>query len=152
MFPVRNEIVSGLSDGIIIPEAGKKSGTLITARLGLEQGKEVFAVPGDIFRESSAGCNELISRGEAKCTTCITDILEEYIPTLPTQHERPEKIFSSPQGKNIFQIIENGNNTHESIMKNISIPLHELMTELALLEIDGHVSLDGTGQYHCIYS
>ncbi len=53
MFPVRNEIVSGLSDGIIVPEAGPKSGTLITARLGLEQGKDIFAVPGDIFRETS---------------------------------------------------------------------------------------------------
>jgi DNA processing protein len=53
MFPIRNEVVAALSDGIIIPEAGIKSGTLITAGLALEHGRDVFAIPGDIFRETS---------------------------------------------------------------------------------------------------
>lgn len=62
MFPVRNEIVAALSDGILIPEAAEKSGTLITAALALEQGKEVFAIPGDLSRNTSRGCNLLIAK------------------------------------------------------------------------------------------
>ena len=57
MFPIRNEVVAALSDGIIIPEAGVKSGTLITAQLALDHGRDVFAVPGDILRETSMGTN-----------------------------------------------------------------------------------------------
>lgn len=60
-FPIRNEIVAGLSDMLLIPEAGLKSGTLITARLALELGKDIFAIPGDIFRSTSQGCNHLIN-------------------------------------------------------------------------------------------
>lgn len=73
-FPARNRIISGLSDGIIVVEAKEKSGTLNTVDFALDQGKDVFVVPGNITSESSIGTNELIKQG-AKCITCVEDVL-----------------------------------------------------------------------------
>lgn len=76
-FPQRNRIISALSDGVLVVEASKTSGALITAEFALEQGKDVFAIPGDITREQSKGCNELIKDGAILITSSqeIQDII-----------------------------------------------------------------------------
>lgn len=77
-FPQRNRLISAISQGILVVEAGEKSGALITAEFGLEHGKEIFAVPGDITKEQSKGCNLLIKDG-AKLVLSSQDILDEII-------------------------------------------------------------------------
>lgn len=78
LFPMRNRIISGLSDGVLVVEAGKRSGSLITADHGLEQGKEIFALPGRVTDTMSGGCNDLIAQG-AVPVTCPEVLLDYFL-------------------------------------------------------------------------
>lgn len=77
-FPIRNEIVVGFSVGVFAPEASERSGTLITTALALDANREVFTVPGDVYRASSLGTNKLIRNSLAKACLTSADILEEF--------------------------------------------------------------------------
>ncbi len=91
-FPQRNRIISALSDIIIVIEAGEKSGSLITANLALEQGKDVMAVPGSIFSDESKGTNKLIKDG-AFPLTCTNDIFNLIGIEMKNQKDTTVKVF-----------------------------------------------------------
>lgn len=89
-FPIRNEIVVGLSKGVLVVEAKEKSGSLITAGLCLDLGRDLFALPGDITLPGSSGTNMLIKQGSAKCVTEPMDILEEYNLLVKSSAHKPQ--------------------------------------------------------------
>lgn len=151
-FPIRNEIVAWLSKGIIIPEAALSSGTLITAQLALEHGRDVFAIPGDIDRVTSEWTNMLIASGQAKCTRCVWDILEEYFDLsgigegmTPIIREIPK--FEDEKEKAIYQSIIDGYKTTDEISKNTEYIMTDVLITLSMLEINGYINLDEMGKY-----
>lgn len=92
-FPIRNRIIAGMCKGTVVVEAGKNSGSILTANHALEQGRDVFAAPGNIFFPRAAGTNTLIQDGGAKLVACAEDILEEYVQ-LP--EKQPELSHNPP--------------------------------------------------------
>lgn len=142
-FPKRNRIVSGLSLGVVVVEASAKSGALITSDFALEQGREVFAIPGKVDQPNSQGVNRLIKDG-AKLVSCVEDILEElklplsaYVgaglePT-PAKHT----INLSQTEKPVYEQLSDEPQHIDDLVEQCRIPVSQLMAVLLNLELKG---------------
>lgn len=148
-FPARNRIISGLSRGVVVIEADKESGSLITAKCALDQNRDVFAVPGNIFSSKSAGSNNLIQSG-AKLIMSAQDVIEEYGHNLNIFLEQPgAPSTKNSLQKNILAILEHkGESSADEIIsylptKNTS----DILSSLSMLEISGLISNSSSGKY-----
>lgn len=139
-FPMRNRIISGLCDAILVIEAKVKSGSLITVDFGLEQGKDIFALPGRATDRFSEGCNNLIKMG-AKLVTNPKDILDELIPDFedaPALLKKNNKLLESA-GKIVYSCLSLEPKHLEIIALESKLPMDLLMEQLLLLELNGMV-------------
>ncbi len=146
-FPLRNRIISGLSLGVLVIEAGERSGALITADLALEQNREVFAVPGSIYSNVSKGPNKIIKFG-AKVATCGEDIVEALNLAQATSYIESKKII--PESQEEEKIITHL--SHEPIHINDLVRLAKLDTSvinstLTIMEMKGMVRNMGSMMY-----
>ncbi len=146
-FPHRNRIISGLSQGTLIIEAGEKSGTLITARAALEQNREVFAVPGSIYNPYSRGTNYLIKIG-AKLVMNIQDILEELNLSVLKEIPEKQKITSdNPEEALLLQYLSFEPTYIDELTKKTKLPASRISTTLTILEMKGIVRNIGSANY-----
>lgn len=144
MFPVRNRIIAGLSDGVLVVSAGKKSGTLYTAEYAEEYGRDLFAVPYGVGVDSGEGCNDLIKRGASLCDT-PDDILDFY-----GVKNKEEKISLSPDETQIVNVLRDGERHIEEISKLTGKEVFVTAGVLSVLEIKGVVAKNGVNVYGLI--
>lgn len=138
-FPVRNRIISGLADGILVVEAKDRSGSLITADLGLEQGKDIFAVPGRIGDALSYGCNRLIKMG-AFLVQSPKDILEHYHFSEQTQRKdwKKNNYMLETEEKIVYANLSYNPKHVNELMIDTKLSLSEVMECLVSLELKGY--------------
>jgi DNA processing protein len=151
-FPMRNRIISGLVDSIIVVEAKQKSGSLITANLALEQGREVFAVPGRITDYRSQGCNALLKEG-ANLLGDISDIVNFLFKNynISNKNEKNAKLGLALEEEKVYSVLGLHSTSVATIIEQTDYALAEVMDILIRLEEKGLVVQTATNYYARTY-
>ena len=157
-FPERNRIISGLSDGVVVIEAGVKSGSLITARLAMEQGRDVFAVMGNITSPYSQGTNALIKDGAIPVTD-YTDITS-YYPQFSIVAEPDDPVIPVPVHKKHIGVSENAKKVYavitaepihiDSVTSASGLPVNRVLQAITELELEGLIASEKGRMYKII--
>jgi DNA processing protein len=152
-FPSRNRLISGLCLGVVVVEAAERSGSLITARLALEQDRQVFAVPGSPLTGKSRGSNRLLKEG-ARLVECVEDVLEELIPQLGTgpatsakpgntepKLDKPALDGESTDAKRLLELLNDAGRLHvDAIIEQSGLSAPTVLKVLLELELRGTVT------------
>jgi DNA processing protein len=147
-FPARNRIISGLSLGTIVIEAGYKSGALITARFACEQNREVFAFPGRSSDVQSAGCNTLIRRGHAKLVADCEDILEELNLDVAMQQLEIRHVMAENETEaRLLNILSSEPMHTDEVGRQAGLSAADVSSTLTMLELKGAIRQVGSMHY-----
>ena len=156
-FPQRNRLISGLSLGTLVAEAARRSGSLITARLAAEQGREVFAIPGSIHNALSRGCHQLIRQG-AKLVESADDIVSELGPLVAhlMQNSRTQENVSMPpeappqhdeEYEKLISALGHDPATVDELSRQSGLTIGQVSSMLLILELEGKIEALNSGQY-----
>ncbi len=146
-FPRRNRIMSGISLGVLVVEASETSGAMITARLAVEQNREVFAVPGNILSPASRGTNHLIQEG-AKLVRDYADILEELNLTAVAHQLEMKEVMPASDTESLLLKQLSAEPTHiDEVCRSSGLPVSTVSSTLAIMELKGLVKQVGTMNY-----
>lgn len=138
-FPPRNRIISGLSRGVVIVEAGDRSGALITARFAADQGRDVFAVPGSILHPGSAGCNALIRQGATPALS-VDDIMEQLdLLHLQERIDARAAVPADPQEQQLLALLSPEPTHIDEIVRSAKLPPAVVGGLLTVMELKGLV-------------
>jgi DNA processing protein len=148
-FPRRNRIISGLCLGLLVVEAAKQSGSLITARMALEQNREVFAIPGSIHNPLARGCNALIREG-AKLVETTQDILEElnqYNQLDDKSPSHPEQSTLDLEQQTLLNLVMFSPTSIDDLVENTALSVEVISSMLLVLELQGYIEATAGGCY-----
>ncbi|HLI08594.1 MAG TPA: DNA-processing protein DprA [Ktedonobacteraceae bacterium] len=146
-FPTRNRIISGLSLGVLITEAPQKSGALITVKFALEQGREVFAVPGNIFSAKSTGVNKIIQEG-AHPVMGVADILESLdLFMIPQQIEMQAILPDNDEERTLLSLLSHEPRHIDELIRESNLPAMTVTSTLTMMELKGMVRQVGSMQF-----
>jgi len=163
-FPRRNRLISGLSRGVLVVEAAPDSGSLITARVATEQGRDVFAIPGSIHSPLARGCHALIKQG-AKLVESAADILDELAwqqrlappelrqdrPQGKRQAAYPSRVLPETLADPVLDALDGAPTTLDTLAQRTGLTLDALSAKLLTLELDGRIASLPGGRYQKIH-
>ncbi len=146
-FPPRNRIISGLSLGVLVTDAGARSGALITTDFAAEQGRDVFAVPGSVLARGSVGTNALIQDG-AKVVLKPEDVLEELNLTMVAEQSEARQVLPADETEAALLDHLSAEPTHvDELQQQLELPIAQVTSTLALMELKGMVRQAGGMKY-----